>query len=304
MNHLGLHVKLLLVAAFWGVAWTAGRVVATEMNDWPVFGAWLRYLIAVPIFLVWLRVSEGWSVPTWPQWRRLFWIGAFSTFLYQVLFMYGMGWTAAGDASLVITLNPLFTSTLAVLVLGHAMTKELAGGVALGLMGIVVLFVASPNVDLPVAERWLGNAFIAASALAWATASLLIRRAMDVEETENDGPMSPLHITVWASAVGLLILTPWSGFEVVNNGWPVVDLWSLVSIVFLALLSTVVAYVWFAEGVKRIGPSRTSTYVYLVPIFGILSGYLLLGEQLGWSLVLALVLILSGVSLAQRATKA
>ena len=76
------------------------------------------------------------------------------------------------------------------------------------------------------------------------------------------------------------------------------------AIVFLALLSTVLAYVWFAEGVKHIGPSRTSTYVYLVPIFGILSGHVLLGEHLGWSLVLALVLILGGVSLAQRATKA
>ena len=304
MNRLGLHLRLLLVAAFWGIAWTAGRVVATEMNDWPVFGAWLRYLIAVPTFLLWLNVSEGWSTPTWLQWRRLFWIGAFSTFLYQVLFMHGMGWTAAGDASLVITLNPLFTSILAVLVLGHAMTKELAGGLTLGLMGIAVLFVASPNVDLPVGERWLGNAFIAASALAWAASSLLMRRAMDVEQTGNDGPMSPLFITVWASAVGLLFLTPWSGYEVVNNGWPAVDPWSLVSIVFLALLSTVLAYVWFAEGLKRIGPSRASTYVYLVPIFGILSGYLLLGEQLGWSLALALVLILSGVSLAQRATKA
>lgn len=304
MNHAGLHVRLWLVAAFWGVAWTAGRVIATEMDDWPVLGAWLRYLIAVPAFLLWLRFSEGWFVPSMPQWRRLFWIGACSTFLYQVLFMYGMGWTAAGDASLMITLNPLFTSILAVIVLGHPMTKQLGGGLALGLLGIGVLFLASPNVDLPTSERWLGNAFIAASALAWATATLLMRRAMDVEEAERDGPMSPLQITVWSSAVGLAFLTPWSAYEVTNGGWPTIEWSSLLSIVFLALLSTVLAYVWFAEGVKRIGPSRTSTYVYLVPIFGILSGYLLLGEQLGWSLVIALVLILSGVSLAQRSTKA
>tara|TARA_B100000900_G_scaffold355916_1_gene325406 strand:- start:129 stop:1043 length:915 start_codon:yes stop_codon:yes gene_type:complete len=304
MNNLGLHVRLWLVAGFWGVAWTAGRVVATEMDDWPVFGAWLRYIIAVPAFLLWLRWSEGWFVPSIAQWKRLFWIGACSTFLYQVLFMHGMGLTAAGDASLMITLNPLFTSVLAVIVLGHPMTKELGGGLFLGLLGITVLFLASPNVDLPANERWLGNGFIATSALAWAAATLLIRRAMDVEESERDGPMSPLQITVWSSAVGLVFLTPWSGYEVGANGLPVVDVASLASIVFLAMMSTVLAYVWFAEGVKRIGPSRTSTYVYFVPVFGILSGYVLLDEQLGWSLALALVLILSGVSLAQRSTKA
>jgi drug/metabolite transporter (DMT)-like permease len=304
MNLVSLHARLWLVAAFWGVAWTAGRVVATEMDDWPVFGAWLRYIIAVPTFLLWLRVSEGWFIPNMAQWRRLFWIGACSTFLYQVLFMYGMGWTAAGDASLMITLNPLFTSVLAVIVLGHPMTKQLGGGLVLGLLGILVLFLASPNVDLPAAERWLGNGFIAASAMAWAAATLLIRRAMDVEVSENDGPMSPLQITVWSSAVGLLFLTPWSGYEVATSGLPVIEAMSLLSIVFLALLSTVLAYVWFAEGVKQIGPSRTSTYVYFVPVFGILSGHVLLDEQLGWSLALALVLILSGVSLAQRSTKA
>ena len=50
---------------------------------------------------------------------------------------------------------------------------------------------------------------------------------------------------------------------------------------------------------ERIGASRASAYVYLVPIFGILSGWLILGEHLGLSLVLAFALIIGGVMLAQ-----
>jgi drug/metabolite transporter (DMT)-like permease len=69
--------------------------------------------------------------------------------------------------------------------------------------------------------------------------------------------------------------------------------------VFLAVFSTVVSYVWFADGILTIGAGKSALYVYLVPIFGILSGYLLLDEKLGASLFVAFILIVGGVALAQ-----
>ena len=53
-------------------------------------------------------------------------IGFFSTFVYQALFMYGMKFTAAGDASLMITFNPIFTALLAVPFLNEKMNWRLA----------------------------------------------------------------------------------------------------------------------------------------------------------------------------------
>jgi drug/metabolite transporter (DMT)-like permease len=299
MNHATTHAKLTLVAAAWGVAWTAGRYVATDLSEHPITAAWLRYLIAVPVFLLWLHVAKGLQRPTGPQRRRVVAIGLCSTVLYQVFFMLGMRWTAAGDASLVITLNPLFTGLLAVVVLGQRLTSRLGGGLVLGLLGVTVLFVASPNADIPASERWLGNGFIALAALSWASSTLMMRRAMDVKASEHDGPMGPLELTVWASTAGLLMLTPLTGWETVRHGVPDVGVVSMASIAFLALISTVLTYVWFAQGVERIGASRASAYVYLVPIFGILSGWLILGEHLGLSLVLAFALIIGGVMLAQ-----
>ena len=68
---------------------------------------------------------------------------------------------------------------------------------------------------------------------------------------------------------------------------------------FLSVFSTVLSYVWFADGVRKIGAGRASFYVYLVPVFGILSGILLLDEKLGVSIVASFVLIVGGVYLAQ-----
>ena len=69
--------------------------------------------------------------------------------------------------------------------------------------------------------------------------------------------------------------------------------------IFLAIFSTVIAYVWFADGILTIGAGKSALYVYLVPPFGIFSGYLLLDEKLGASLILSFVLIVGGVILAQ-----
>lgn len=108
MKHLLIHFKLLFVVAVWGFGWPAGRVIAQDIA--PFVASWLRYIIAVAFFFVYLRLSSQWMVPTRDEWKRIAWIGFFSTCLYQAFFMIGMKYTAAGDASLMITFNPFFTA--------------------------------------------------------------------------------------------------------------------------------------------------------------------------------------------------
>jgi len=297
MKHASLHFKLILVAAIWGLGWPAGRVVAADVP--PITAAWIRYVMVVVLFLAYLQWSKQWVLPSRLQWRQITWIGFFSTFLYQVLFMYGMGYTAAGDASLMITFNPLFTAVLAVFFLNEAMTRRLLGGLLMALAGVAILFLASPNTDIPSVDRWIGNAFIAGAALAWASSTILMKKVMTTIPDDAKAPLSPLHLTVWSSVIGFLILTPWAGYETYTLGFdsPSHEAW--LGIVFLAMFSTVLAYVWFADGIHTIGAGKAAFYVYLVPPFGILGGWLLLHEQLGPSLLLAFALIVGGVMLAQ-----
>ena len=293
MKNILIHLKLLAVAAIWGLAWVAGRIIALEIP--PITAAWMRYVIAVALFLVYLRLTNKWILPTKEQWKLITLIGLFSTFVYQAFFMYGMKYTAAGDASLMITFNPLFTALLAIPFLGEKMDLRLGSGLLLALSGVGVLFFYSPNVDIPFSTRLIGDLFIAGAALSWAASSILMKKAMTTEHQ----PLSPLHLTVWSAVVGLLIMTPWAGYEVLQHGIPNPsdDVW--ISIIFLAILSTVVSYVWFADGIKTIGASKSSLYVYLVPPFGIISGWLLIDEMLGWSFLASFVLIVGGVILAQ-----
>ena len=301
MKNVAIHIKLTIVAAIWGFGWPAGRVVATELP--PIGSAWVRYVMVVIMFLAYLKWSNQWILPSKTQWKHVAWIGLFSTFVYQAMFMYGMRYTAAGDASLMITFNPLFTAFLAVLLLGERMSWRLFGGLVLAFAGVAVLFLASPNTDIPEMERWIGNAFIAGAAFAWATSTIIMKRVMTDIPEDAEAPLSPLHLTVWSSVIGLLILTPWAGIEALEATWTMPSLEAWTGIIFLAVFSTVLAYVWFADGIRIIGAGPAAFYVYLVPPFGILGGWLLLNEQLGTSLVVAFALIVGGVLLAQSKQK-
>ena len=201
-------------------------------------------------------------------------IGFYSTFMYQVLFMNGMGYTAAGDASLMITFNLLFTAFLAVFLLDERMSWRLLLGLALAFAGVAVLFLASPNTDIPTLDRWIGNA-----AHCWCCIGL-----GDLDHHHEAGhdrcPRRCQRTAEPLASHGVVlrhwveIFTLWAGVESLNAGWsnPSTNAW--VGIVFLAVFSTVLSYVWFADGIKVIGAGPAAFYVYLVPPFGILGGWL------------------------------
>jgi drug/metabolite transporter (DMT)-like permease len=206
-----------------------------------------------------------------------------------------MKWTAAGDASLIIPVNPVFTVLLAAPMLGQKVTRRMAFGLLLGIVGVSVVVGWSPNTDIPFEHRLLGDAMIVLAALAWATNSNLTKIAL-----EEDGIGTTEELVIWYSIVGWIMLTPWMLAEIWSSGIPNPNTAEWGSIVYLGLFSTVLTYVWFARGIDRIGPTAAASYVFLVPIFGVLSGWALLDESIGASMLVGFVLIVMGVREVQR----
>jgi len=302
-----IHLLLILVALIWGLGWVAGRVVATAMPE--ATAAWLRYAFAsMGLFIVMLhstRLEHGVSiarrlrVPDRTDLRSLASIALFSTMLYQLFFMFGMSRTAAGDASLIITLNPVFTALLSIILLDRRMTRPLAAGLAIGAIGVAVITGWSPNVDIPLHDRLAGDALIVLAALAWATSTNLVKRLLETPRERDEPDPTPLSIIVWSSFLGWLMLAPFAALEFATVGWNPQsgEVWGW--LLFLAVFSTVLSYVWFARGIDRIGPTAAASYVFLVPVFGVLSGWLLIDERIGWSSLIGFVLIVIGVRLSQ-----
>ena len=284
------NLLMLTVSVLWGLAWPVGRLLATDLLEFPFTVMFLRYSFAVPILFAWMWVKEGNVIPKVADYRVLFIMAFTSVFLYQIGYMYGMQKTAASDASLVIGFNPIFVAILSVFALSHKLTNQSLSGMALSFTGILLIFIASPNIDIPLKERLIGNSLIMFGAFAYAI-YIIVMRIYVLESKENQ--LSSLSLIAWVSLVGWILFIPFTIWESPwERSWSH-DEWLLIG--YLGILSTALSYVFFAIGVEVIGANRASSFVNVVPIFGILSSWLWINEKLGWIQLVSFGLIYFGV---------
>ena len=300
-KHLGIHGLMILVVFSWGMAWAVGRILALGLP--PMTGAWLRYVLTMVFFYLWfaIRSFKGIDVNWLPSgrqtWRTLALIAITGVLGYQLFFMNGMRYTAAGDASLIITFNPIFTVLLAAPMLGQQITRKMFLGLFCGFIGVAVVTGWSPNTDIPFEDRILGDLMILLAALCWAMTTNNTKRMMERRNGEQEA--TTLEIVVWYSLIGTVLLTPLAAWETYQYGIPKPTSEDWYAIIYLAAISTVLAYYWFAIGVEKLGATAAASYIFMMPVFGVLGGVLLLDENVGWSLLLGFVLIVMGVRVVQ-----
>ena len=305
-NQLRVHGLMILVVFSWGMAWAVGRILALGLP--PMTGAWLRYVLTMVLFYLWfvgraLKGNEVNWLPTGRQtWRTLTLIAITGVLGYQIFFMNGMRLTAAGDASLIITFNPIFTVLLAAPMLGQQISRKMFVGLFCGFIGVAVVTGWSPNTDIPFEDRILGDLMILLASLNWAMTTNNTKRMM--EQRNGEQKATTLEIVVWYSLIGTVLLTPLAAWETWQHGIPEPTLTDWYAIIYLAAISTVLAYYWFAIGVEKLGATAASSYIFLMPVFGVLGGVILLEENIGWTLLLGFILIVIGVRVVQRESEA
>ena len=286
---------MFFVAFFWGLAWPVGRILATDLLNYPFSIMFLRYIFAIPVLFGWLWFKEGIVIPLKRDYIYLLILAFTSVFLYQIGYMYGMQRTAASDASLIIGFNPVSVSILSVFILSHNLTRNGVLGIFLSFIGVLLIFLVSPNIDIDFYDRLVGNAYIMLGAFAYAIYVVFMRRYVLLTDYR---PLSSLATISWTSLVGCILFVPFVFLEapwdrIWNN-----QEWLLIA--YLGVLSTALCYVFFAMGVETIGANKAASFINVVPIFGILSSWIWIGENLGFVQIISFVLIYYGVKLVNQ----
>ncbi|MEC8706947.1 MAG: DMT family transporter [Candidatus Thermoplasmatota archaeon] len=290
-----IYILMFFVAFFWGLAWPVGRILATDLLNYPFSIMFLRYIFAIPVLFGWLWFKEGIVIPLKRDYIYLLTLAFTSVFLYQIGYMYGMQRTAASDASLIIGFNPVSVSIMSVFILSHNLTRNGVLGIFLSFIGVLLIFLVSPNIDIDFYDRLVGNAYIMLGAFAYAIYVVFMRRYVLLTDYR---PLSSLATISWTSLVGCILFVPFVFLEapwdrIWNN-----QEWLLIA--YLGVLSTALCYVFFAMGVETIGANKAASFINVVPIFGILSSWIWIGENLGFVQIISFVLIYYGVKLVNQ----
>ena len=291
-NRGGIYLKLVLVAFIWGGTFIAGKVAMAEMSA-PVAALW-RYIIATATLLVVLVAVER-RMPRMAtaQWVSVVLLGVTGVAAYNLCFMFGIQKVTAARGSLIIALNPAATLLGGALFLHEPLNRYRVIGIVVALLGVAVELSGGNPLMLFSGQLGIGEAAIFGCVLSWAAYTLIGKRLL------GEG-LSPIATTTYAALVGTAMLVAVSA-AAGDLGVPRVSPKAWLSLAFMGVLGTAVAFVWFYDGVRAIGPARTAVFINLVPVVAITLGVVLLGETLHWSMLAGGALVVAGVFIINRA---
>jgi len=277
-----IYGKLILVALFWGGTFISTRIVA--QNFGPFTGAGLRYSVAL-IFLIPLafRQNRNFFKEGLKKIPLMAALGLTGIFGYNFFFFKGLKSIPASRGALLVSLNPLFVMLLSALVYKEKITKLKLLGVLVSLTGLVIV-VSRGQIGSIFSSFQVGDLFILGCPVTWAIYTIIARPALQ--------HTTPLQATTWASLTGLSFLLL---FSLSEPAMPKITLEIGASLLYLGLIGTVVGFVWYYDGIQKIGATRTAIFTNLVPVFAILLSVLLLHEEVIWFTWLGGILVLSGV---------
>ena len=285
--------KLIFLAAIWGCSFIFLRVIVPEVG--PLMTALLRMSLA-SIALI----SFATLIGTKLQWRRNFKpyvaVGLFATVLPFSCFSYASQFLPAAYSALLNATSPLFGALFSVLWLAERMSAQKLVGLATGVFGVGVLVGAGALV--------LDMATVGAAALcllaaaSYAVSSIIVKKTGHPQDG-SDGHIDPIAMATGSMACGALMLLPALPF-IIPDSLPSMP--AIGAVLGLSLLSSALAQAMFIPMIVRIGPTRAMSVGFLIPMFGMLWGYVFLDEHVANSTLAggAIVLLAMGLVLSAR----
>jgi drug/metabolite transporter (DMT)-like permease len=273
-----------LAALFWSGNWVASRGIRETMPPFALtFWRWLPVvLVLAPVALPRLR-GEGAILRRY--WRILFLLGGFGVAIFTALVYLGLQTTTAVNAVLLNSAVPLFTLLISWLLERERATAGQIVGLVLSVFGILVIMRRGEFEHFFRFEFHRGDAFILAAMPCWGLYSVLLKR----RPPSLDG----VSLLFLMAAIGTALVAPFYLAETLFVRAPVVTAGGLATVVYIALVASVLAYVCWNRGVAAVGANRAGFMVHLVPAFGTLLAILFLGEEVrpyhfvGFSAILA-----------------
>jgi drug/metabolite transporter (DMT)-like permease len=272
-------LELSMLGAIWGGSFLFMRIAAQDFGPLPLVE--VRLALGAIVLLPFLQRTRF----SGSLWLRLAAIAAINSAIPFCLFAWGTERAPAGITAITNSMAVLFATLVALLFYGDRIKLKRAMGLVLGFAGVVVL-----------ASGKTGGSSVWPAVLAGTLAALCYGIGGNMLRRYLAGVPAGAVAAATMVAASLMLLpfaiATWPSHPLPARSW--------VSAILLGVLCTGLAYVLYYRLIHRIGAPRAAMVTYLVPLFGVIWAWLVLGEPLTLTMAVSGALILSGVALSQN----
>ena len=286
--------SLLLMALIWGVNYTSvkygtGIVEPLAFNGVRVTLAALALVVVAQLATRVFALEAGW--PNARDSLMLLLLGTLGNGVYQILFVEGIARTRAGDAALLISASPAFIAIMGRIRGSEHVPPRWFIGIALSILGMGLVVVGTTSSTPAHSATLLGDSLLLISSLCWSVYTVYLQ-----PYTHRIGGIHLSALTMLGGMVPLLLV---ASPAILATDWIHLPPLAWGSITYSGLFALVIAYLFWYNGVRVLGPTRTAMYSNLQPVFALAVAWLVLGESITLWQIAGAISIIGGLLLTR-----
>lgn len=272
---------LAIICLIWGANFVVMKVANNYFS--PEIFVVYRFWLGAAILLL---VASLRKLPLPPKkfWGWIALTGVLQISLGVLLIQFCFNYLSAGMVSVLNYTMPMWVTLLAAIFLDEKLTRKKIFGVTLSIIGVAVLMGVDISGDLPAMLLALS------AAMFWALSNVIVKAKLSKCE--------PFTMTTWQMVIGAIFLAIYAAsFGEIYTNWTAT---AVACLLYNAVIASALAFFLWVFVLEHMQASKASIAVLGVPVIGVLSGVIFLGEPLTISIVLGMIMVLSGIVIVQH----
>lgn len=280
---------LVLTMLWWGSTFVVTKGGLDEVP--PLRFALLRFAVA-SLLLVAAALARGGlgRLPRPAPWGTLTLMALSGIAFYYVAFNLALTYTSASQGALVQSSGPAVTAIAAVWLLGERITRRRLLGIALAIAG-VLLVVARGTADANAPAPLPGNLLMFGTVVLWGIYTALAKRLANAD---------PAVVLAIVSSLGTLLLIPPALVEAMRTPIAPISPESWLRIIYLGAFPSAAGFLLYSRALRDVDAAYAGVFINLIPVIGVISGVVLLGDSVSPIALFGGLLVLAGIWISSR----
>lgn len=291
MQNTKIYLLMVLSCLFWSGAFIAGKLSVPYIPPFTL--TFYRFLVATIVLYIFMKYKEKTVYKLTKKDIPVFLItGIIGMFGYHALFFSALKYTTAINSSILGASNPIITTILCIVFLKDKISPKRIFGILLSFTG-VVLTITNANLNTILNFSFnKGDLLMLIAVVMWATYAVYSKSVM-----KN---YSPIILTFYSFLFCTIFIIPFVIYENPLSFISNIPITAHIAVIYMGIFPSVVGYLVQQHAIQKIGPSKASIFINLVPIFSITLSVLILGEAFTVVKFFTALLIIAGVYICQK----
>ena len=271
-NYTLIAYGLLATATLsWSGNIVIGRAVRSELP--PLGMTFWRWTLCCLILLLFTAPRFKAAMPIIKrEWKLLFLMALTGIAAFNPLQYYALHTTTAINVTLILATCPAFMALLSVLFLKDRLSLAQMFGIAVSFAGVAIVITSGNLGTLLDVQFAIGDIWMLCAAIIWAVYSIAVKK--------RPADLDPMVMLTVITGAGALMLLPFYLWETVTYKVMPITTTSILTVGYITLIASLLAYVSYNKGVGLIGPAKAGPAIHLMPAWVAILAFFFLGERL------------------------